>query len=223
MPAEAAGESTGEGVDAEPIPLSALQHLLFCPRQCALIHVERQWAENHLTAEGRILHEASDVPAGVSRRDLRIARAMPIASKALGIAGITDVVELHRRGEGWQPFPVEYKRGRSKAHRADEVQLCAQALCLEEMFGTTVPEGALFYGQTRRRMTVSFDDALRSLSREVAARTREMLTSGRTPSPVWEKRRCGACSLAELCRPKALERPRAVGPWLDRQIAAEDG
>lgn len=225
MPAEPADQCPQrcESAENDPVPLSALQHFLFCPRQCALIHIERLWAENQLTAEGRVLHETTDIPAGVSRRDLRIARAMPIASRALGIAGVADVVELHRRNDRWQPFPVEYKRGRPKAHRADEVQLCAQALCLEEMFGTAVPEGALFYGQTRRRTGVRFDEALRALTRDVAARSRGMIEDGRTPPPVWEKRRCGSCSLAELCRPKSLERPRHVGQWLARQIASEDG
>lgn len=208
--------------DSDPISLSALQHFLFCPRQCALIHVERLWAENQLTAEGRILHEAADVPGTGSRRDLRIARAMPIASRVLGIAGIADVVELRRDGERWQPYPVEYKRGRPKAHRADEVQLCAQALCLEEMFRTGVPEGALFYGKTRRRTVVRFDEELWALTCDVAARTRQMIAAGQTPSPVWEKRRCGSCSLYDLCRPKVLEHPQTVAGWLARQIAAED-
>lgn len=210
---------SGEG---DAAPLSALQHFLFCPRQCALIHVERLWAENLLTAEGRILHEAADVPGTGSRRDLRIARGMPIASTALGVAGIADVVELRRDGDRWQPYPVEYKRGRPKAHRADEVQLCAQALCLEEMFRTGVPEGALFYGKTRRRTAVRLDEELRALTRDVAVRTRQMIAAGRTPPPVWEKQRCGSCSLHDLCRPKTLEHPRAVAVWIARQIAAED-
>ncbi|MBK8211452.1 MAG: CRISPR-associated protein Cas4 [Rhodospirillales bacterium] len=207
---------------SDPIPLSALQHYLFCPRQCALIHVERQWAENRLTAEGRILHEAADVPAEVSRREVRIAHGMPIASAALGVAGIADVVELRRAGRNWQPYPVEYKRGRPKAHRADEVQLCAQAICLEEMFHTSVPEGALFYGQTRRRTIVAFDDSLRTLTRTVCEETRSMIEAERTPAPVWEKRRCAACSLIDLCRPKMLDRPRQVHDWLARQITAEE-
>jgi CRISPR-associated exonuclease Cas4 len=219
----AASGGNGAG-DDEPVPLSALQHYLFCPRQCALIHVERQWAENRFTAEGRILHEAADVPSAVSRRDLKVVRGMPIASAALGVAGVADVVELRREGGRWRPFPVEYKRGRPKAHRADEVQLCAQAIALEEMFRTAVPEGALFYGKTRRRISVSFDEELRALTREVAARTREMIAEGRTPPPVFDKSRCEPCSLIELCRPKAMQRHGRVDLWLARQIAAaEDG
>lgn len=223
MQTEAAVPAGGEPGGEEPVPLSALQHFLFCPRQCALIHVERLWAENALTAEGRILHETTDVPGGASRRDVRVVRAMPIASKAFCIAGVADVVELHRGAGGWQPYPVEYKRGRPKAHRADEVQLCAQALCLEEMFRTTVPEGALFYGQTRRRKTVPFDGPLLDLTQRTIADTRAMMAAGLTPRPVWEKRRCGTCSLLELCRPKALEHPRRVSQWLAARIAADDG
>jgi CRISPR-associated exonuclease Cas4 len=206
------------GDDADLVPLSALQHFLFCPRQCALIHVERLWAENALTAEGRILHERSDRPGQASRGERRIVQSMPIRSRALGVAGVADVVELAREGDGWRPYPIEYKRGRPKAHRADEVQLCAQALCLEEMFSAAVPEGALFYGKVRRRTVVAFDEELRALTRRVAAETRDLIAAGRTPAPVYEAKRCDACSLKELCRPKRLERPGPVAAWLRRRI-----
>jgi CRISPR-associated exonuclease Cas4 len=206
------------GDHADLVPLSALQHYLFCPRQCALIHVERLWAENVLTAEGRILHESSERPGQASRGERRIVQSMPIRSRALGVAGVADVVELTRKGKGWRPYPIEYKRGRPKAHRADEVQLCAQALCLEEMFSTPVPEGALFYGKVRRRHVVAFDDELRALTRAVAAETRALLAAGRTPPPVYEARRCDSCSLLQLCRPKRLERPGPVAAWLRRRI-----
>jgi CRISPR-associated exonuclease Cas4 len=204
--------------DADLVPLSALQHYLFCPRQCALIHVERLWAENLLTAEGRILHERSDKPGQASRGERRVVQGMPIRSRALGVAGIADVVELSREHGRWRPYPVEYKRGRPKAHRSDEVQLCAQALCLEEMFGVAVPEGALFYGKVRRRTVVAFDDELRALTRAVAAATRELLGAGRTPPPVYEAKRCDTCSLLQLCRPKRLARPGPVAAWLRRRI-----
>ena len=195
-----------------------MQHYLFCPRQCALIHVERLWAENVLTAEGRILHEQSDKPGQASRGERRIVQSMPIRSRALGVAGIADVVELTREGKGWRPYPIEYKRGRPKAHRADEVQLCAQALCLEEMFATDVPEGALFYGKTRRRQAVAFDDELRALTRRIAEETRALIAAGRTPAPIYEAKRCDACSLKELCQPKRLERAGSVSAWLHRRI-----
>jgi CRISPR-associated exonuclease Cas4 len=208
--------------NADLIPLSALQHYLFCPRQCALIHVERLWAENVLTAEGRILHESSDKPGQGRRGERRIVHGMPLRSAALGVAGVADVVELFREGGGWRPYPIEYKRGRPKAHRADEVQLCAQALCLEEMLSVDVPEGALFYGKVRRRHAVAFDDGLRDLTRKVAAATREMLGAGRTPPPVYEKKRCDACSLKGLCQPKRLERPGPVAAWLRARIEAAE-
>lgn len=137
------------------IPLSALQHHLFCPRQCALIHVEGLWAEDAATAEGRILHERADSGQRETRPNVRIARGLALRSLTLGVAGRADVVEFHGRPP--RPFPVEYKRGKPKAHRADEVQLCAQAICLEEMCNVDVPEGALFYGVTRRRLPVTFD------------------------------------------------------------------
>lgn len=221
-------EVAPDGEDADLVPLSALQHYLFCPRQCALIHVERAWAENELTALGRILHERSDKPGTRSTtRERRIVHGMPIRSCALGITGVADVVELFRDGARWRPYPIEYKRGRPKAPivghwGADEVQLCAQGLCLEEMFGRPVPDGALFYGRTRRRLVVAFDDELRALTHRIAAETRAMIAAGRTPLPVYEKRRCDRCSLFELCRPKRLQRPGAVDAWLRRRIEERD-
>src|SRR5690606_1842261 len=130
------------------IPLSALQHYLYCPRQCALIHLEQQWAENRHTAEGRLLHQRADTPRSEIRRGVRTVTAMPLLAPELGITGKADVVEFHADSAGERVFPVEYKRGRPKVHRADEVQLCAQALCLEAMLGKRVEAGALFYGQT---------------------------------------------------------------------------
>jgi CRISPR-associated exonuclease Cas4 len=143
---------------------------------------------------------------------------MPIRSLSLGVAGVADVVELRRAGEAWKPYPVEYKRGAPKAHRADEVQLCAQALCLEEMFETEIIEGALFYGKTRRRKPVAFDAELRRLTQVVAAETRALIAAGRTPAPIYEAARCRGCSLAELCWPKRLSRRASVAAWLARCI-----
>lgn len=208
--------------DDDLIPLSALQHYLYCPRQCALIHVERLWAENRQTAEGRILHERADQPLIEQRHGVRTITAMPLSAPDLGITGVADVVELHAGEEGETPYPVEYKRGRPKAHRADEVQLCAQGLCLEAMFGQPVPEGALFYGSTRRRCVVRFDAALRGLTQEVIRATREMFAAGRTPLATYEARRCDACSLLDLCQPRLLARAGKVNSWLERQIREED-
>lgn len=201
------------------IAMSALQHYLYCPRQCALIHVEQLWAEDGATAEGRILHERVDDGRPDRRAGVRTVRSLALRSFALGVTGKADAVEFHGRGQAAVPYPVEYKRGRPKAHRADEVQLCAQALCLEEMCGVPVPEGALFYGQTRRRMAVAFDAALRTLTQQVAHDTRAMIACGTTPPPHYHAG-CKHCSLAELCQPRRMEKPPAIARWLAGQLSA---
>lgn len=200
------------------IPISALQHFLYCPRQCALIHLEQLWAESRHTAEGRLLHERTDRPGGERRRGVRTVTAMPLAHNGLGITGIADVVEFHDGDAGEQPYPVEYKRGHPKAHRADEVQLCAQALCLEYMLAMPVPEGALYYGKTRRRKVVPIDAMLRQLTQETVAATRAVLQSGKTPQARYDPKRCDHCSLFDLCMPRTLNRQRSVRIWLRRQL-----
>lgn len=208
------------GADTDFIPLSALQHHLFCPRQCALIHVEQVWAENRFTAEGRVLHEATADVGREKRRGVRVVTAMPLASERLGVSGIADLVEMHDIADGRSlPFPVEYKRGKPKAHRADEVQLCAQAYALEEMFDVVLSEGALYYGETRRRVVVPLDPELRRLTEAVAAETRATLFGDRTPAAVFEKRKCGACSLADICQPKRVASGRSAAAFLARAIA----
>lgn len=202
----------------QEVPLSALQHWLFCRRQYGLIHLERLWEENLFTAEGRLLHEKADSGHGESRPGLKILRAVEIASKAYGLYGVADVVELR----GGVPYPVEYKRGRPKSHRADEVQLCAQALCLEEMFSCSIPEGALFYGKTRRRQIIGLDDELRALTLTVAQELRDCLASGILPPASYDPARCGACSLLDQCRPKVLAKKREVASWLRKAIARMD-
>lgn len=198
------------------VPVSALQHYLFCPRQCALIHVERIWAEDGATAEGRILHERVDGGQSDRRRGVRTARGIALRSFAHGLVGKADAVEFS--GEATAAYPVEYKRGRPKAHRADEVQLCAQALCLEEMFGHPIAEGALFYAQTRKRLVVSFDKDLRALTLRVADAVRAMLAEKHTPPP-HAMPACRRCSLADQCRPKRMEKPPAIQRWLVGQLA----
>lgn len=197
------------------IPLSALQHYLFCPRQCALIHIEQIWAEDARTVEGHLLHERVDAGGAERRPGVRIERGVPLRSFALGVAGRADVVEFH--GTPPQPFPVEYKRGKPKPHRADEVQLCAQAICVEEMCGCDVARGALFYGETRRRIDVAFDVALRALTANVARQTRAMIAAGITPQPVLTPG-CRRCSLHDECCPERLQRPAAVQRWLSMQL-----
>lgn len=207
--------------DDDLIPISALQHYLYCPRQCALIHLEQQWAENRQTAEGLLLHQRVDKPLAERRRGVRTVTAMPLLSLELGITGKADAVEFHVGDTGERAFPVEYKRGRPKAHRADEVQLCAQALCLEAMLGTSVESGALFYGQTRRRQDVVFDSTLRELTRQVIADTRRMLASGKTPSASYSPQLCDRCSLIDICQPRWLGR-RDIDAWLRRQLDDEE-
>lgn len=199
----------------DSLPISALQHWLYCPRQGALIHAERLWAENRFTAEGRVLHERADAGRPETRDGVRVLRNVHIASEAHGLHGVADVVEMRGR----MPYPVEYKRGRPKAHRADEVQLCAQALCLEEMTSTPVPEGALYYGTRRRRMIVPIDAELRALTLQVAAEAQAAISAGVLPAPVYDAGRCEACSLLDLCRPTA-NRFQARSPLAQRIASA---
>lgn len=206
----------GSGSEMEPIPLSALQHAVYCLRQAALIHLERVWAENRFTAEGQVLHQVADKGGSRKARGVRRVMALPLASKRLNIAGVADLVEFQPGEDSEVAYPVEYKRGKAKLHRADEVQLCAQALCLEEMTGRPVPEGALFYAETKRRLTVPFDAELRRLTEETVAALSEVFASGVTPPPTVRKERCRACSLIELCRPDAIARP--VKAWRRRMV-----
>ncbi len=201
------------------LPLSALQHLLFCERQCALIHAEGLWAENVLTVEGSHLHRKVDEGPDESRGGVRIARGVPLRSLRLGLIGKADTVEFHRTGDAWQPFPVEYKRGRPKRDRSDEVQLCAQALCLEEMLGDTVPAGALFYATTRRRLDVAFDAGLRAETETAAVRLRALIAGGITPRARREPK-CDRCSLLHLCLPDAAAPERSASRYLERALRA---
>lgn len=164
------------------------------------------WAENRFTAEGRVLHDVAHEAGSRKSRGVRRVTALPIACRRLNIAGIADLVEFHAGPNGETAFPIEYKRGKPKRHRADEVQLCGQALCLEEMMGRPVPEGALFYGETKRRVVVPFDAELRRLTEETAAAFGALMAEGRTPLPVWRAERCRACSLIEICRPKTMRK-----------------
>ena len=184
------------------IQLSALQHLVFCERQCALIHIEQLWSENLFTAEGRIMHDKVDTANRESRGNIRIEYGVPMRSLRLGLIGKADVVEFHKHGEKWIPFPVEYKRGKPKSDNCDRVQLCAQAICLEEMMHVEIPAGALFYGQTRRREDVTFDEKLRTETEEAAKKVHELIASGITPKAECSAK-CKKCSLVELCLPKA--------------------
>lgn len=200
----------GEYTEDDLFPLSALQHFLFCERQCALIHLEQAWAENRQTAEGRVLHDKAHDGPDETRDGIRTTRGMPVRSLTLGVSGQCDVVEYH---PGGVILPVEYKRGKPKAHRADEVQVCAQAICLEEMLKRppdSIQRAALYYGQHRRRHDVFLDHDLRALTRATAARLHDMMRAGRTPPPEYAEGKCENCSLIELCQPRALSRRRGA-------------
>jgi CRISPR-associated exonuclease Cas4 len=209
------------------LPLSGLQHLAYCPRQFALIHLEQAWADNLFTAEGNVLHSRTDEAGAETRGDIHIARSLRLQSLALGLAGIADVVEFHRVAEDapglelprlrgrWRPYPVEYKRGRPKTSDCDEIQVCAQALCLEEMLDLEIAEGALFYGKTRRRKTVRFDAKLRRRTEELAAEMHRLWRAGLTPPAIYGPK-CEQCSLLDLCMPRTAKRDAAG--YLDRML-----
>lgn len=189
--------------DDNLLMLSALQHLLFCERQCALIHIEQVWTENIFTVRGQSMHERAHEADTEYREGFRIERGLPLRSRLLGLVGKSDVVEFHKNSKGtFVPFPVEYKLGKPKKNRCDEVQLCAQAICLEEMLKVEIPEGALFYGKTKRRRNISFDCELRRITKEAAIRLHKLIESGITPPSLYDKYKCDNCSLFELCLPK---------------------
>lgn len=193
------------------LPLSGIQHFLFCRRQWALIHIEQQWKENVLTVEGHLLHKRVDDPFfDESRKDLLVARAVPVASYRLGLTGICDVVEFTASPDGvrlpgredlFLPCPVEYKRGHEKHDPCDEAQLCAQAMCLEEMLSVEIPFGYLYYGQPRRRLAVGLGGELRALVEKMSAEMHAYFERGYTPR-VKISKACRSCSLADLCLPE---------------------
>lgn len=199
----------------ELLPISGLQHLAFCERQCALIHLERLWTENVLTAEGRVLHDRVHSDDSETRGKVRTARGLPLVSHRLGLSGVADVVEFRRDDNAtlrlpkrlgtWSVYPVEYKRGKRKKENFDEIQLCAQALCLEEMLNVPIPEGSLFYGKTRSRTEVSITDDLRTETRRLALRFHELMRSGITPPPK-PGPHCESCSLADECMPGVVQK-----------------
>ena len=208
--------------ESDFLQLSGIQHFAFCRRQWALIHIEQQWAENLRTTEGAILHErAHDNSVREARGDTVTVRGVNIRSATLGVSGQCDVVEYRRDAKGvpvagleglWLPYPVEYKRGEPKANNADKLQLCGQAMCLEEMLCCVIAQGALFYGEIRRREIVDFTEALRKEVREDLAEMRRLYEKGWTPK-VKPSKACNACSLKSLCLPK-LMKTRSVSAYL---------
>jgi CRISPR-associated exonuclease Cas4 len=202
----------------EPIYLSSLQHYLYCPRQFALIELEDVWTENQFTAEGKVLHQRVNQAEQQKRGSVRTVWALRLSNTELGIEGVADVVEFHKQADETEiPFPIEYKRGKPKAHRADEVQLCAQALCLEEMDGVLVPEGALFYGEVRRRYPVIFNAELRDLTAQTILACRAIVQTKATPKALYQAKKCRGCSLIDQCHPKKFAKSAAA--WLTQQLA----
>ena len=201
------------------IQLSALQHYLFCPRQCALSYIEKIWEENLLTAEGGIMHDKAHEEQFEMRDGVKVERGMPLRSIKLGLNGKADVVEFYKSPDRkmWLPFPVEYKHGKPKENNCDRVQLCAQAMCLEESLNVKIPKGAVFYGKTRRRLDVKFNEELRKETEDTAHRLHEFVKAGKTPRPEYSKK-CKSCSLISVCMPLAFERRISVDKYLKEAV-----
>ncbi|MBS0183479.1 MAG: CRISPR-associated protein Cas4 [Nitrospira sp.] len=192
-------------MDDDPIMISALEHWSYCPRQCALIHIEQTFDENLYTMRGQAVHKRVDEPESEIVDGVRVERAVPLWSKCLGLIGKADVVEFH----GETPYPVEYKHGPRREKEHDDLQVCAQAMCLEEMTGKEVPRGAIYHHSSRRRREVVFTPVLRRRVEEAVIGIRQMLGSGTLPPPV-NDRRCEHCSLKESCMPAVIgEQERA--------------
>lgn len=215
--------------DDELLMLSGLQHFAFCRRQWALIHVEQQWQENLRTVEGQLLHQrAHDITLREHCGNVLLLRGMAVVSRELGLSGQCDVVEFHQDPTGvplqgekglWIPHPVEYKLGKPKSNQADEIQLCAQAICLEEMLCCSIPEGALFYGEPRRRTPVVFSSELRERVKIYADEMHQLFRRGYTPK-VTRTKSCNACSLKDLCLPQ-LARRKSVSQYLHEAMEEE--
>lgn len=211
----------------ELLPLSGIQHFIFCRRQWALIHVERQWQENALTVEGKLLHKRADDPFFMeTRKGLMTARSVPVASYRLGLSGVCDVVEFTESPEGvklpgreglFLPAPVEYKRGHEKRDPCDEAQLCAQAVCLEEMLAVTIPAGYLYYGETRHRVAIELTAELRELVRSMSAEMHTYFQRGYTPR-VKTSKACRSCSLADICLPVLQESLIQASKYIKQQV-----
>lgn len=213
--------------DNEFLLLSGIQHIAFCPRQWALIHIEQQWAENVNTIEGQHLHQRVDDPfLRDLANDLVVWRSVNLISFKLGLSGRADVVEFRPSTNGielqgksgkWIPYPVEYKRGKPKPDSCDEVQLCAQAMCMEEMFNTDIPEGALYYGETRHRTLVEFTEALRKQVSDYVIEMHRLFHDCITPPPVY-KSHCKSCSLVGICLPKSLSSSQTANEYLKNEL-----
>ncbi|NLB89720.1 MAG: CRISPR-associated protein Cas4 [Clostridiales bacterium] len=215
----------------EMLMLSGLQHFAFCPRQWALIHIEQQWQENLLTVQGMLMHERAHSETTEKRGNTIISRGLHIQSQTLGITGICDVVEFHVDSLGiaingysgtYKVLPVEYKKGRPKEHNADELQLCAQAMCLEEMLMCDIPIGNLYYGENRRRTQVNFSKALRDEVRELVNEMHRLYKRKHTPMVKYASR-CKSCSLVDICLPKLFKGRHKSALAYVNQILFQEG
>lgn len=219
--------------DEDLLMLSGIQHMCFCPRQWALIHVEQAWAENRLTVEGEWMHRRVDDPLlMIKRHDVVILRSLSLVSRRLGLYGMSDVVELHKSETSdnsikhpeyngyWSVFPIEYKRGKPKKDERDEVQLCAQAICLEEMYSVNIASGCLYYGETRHRELIQLSEPLRMRVQDLCEQMHLLFREGRTP-PANYKSHCNSCSLFDLCLPKSFSTPKSVDTYLKQLIQDE--
>lgn len=215
-----------EYLDEELLMLSGIQHFCFCPRQWALIHIEQAWAENRLTVEGEWLHQRVDDPMlMIKRRDTVSLRSVQLVSRRLGLYGVSDVVQMDRSQTNdnaivhpsyqgfWQLTPVEYKRGKPKKDERDEVQLCAQAMCLEEMYGINISHGFLYYGETRHRELIELGHELRAKVIELSEQMHTLFREARTPLAEY-KSHCKSCSLVDICLPKSFTKPKSVSRYL---------
>ncbi|MEG1580911.1 MAG: CRISPR-associated protein Cas4 [Bacteroidaceae bacterium] len=216
-----------EYLDEDLLMLSGIQHFCFCHRQWALIHLEQAWADNRLTIEGEWFHQRVDDPLLlIKRKDTISLRAIQLVSRKLGIYGLSDVVEMSRSKTKenailypsyngfWKLNPIEYKRGKPKKDERDEVQLCAQAICLEEMYRITIPHGFLYYGETRHRELITFSNELRQKVEDLCAEMHLLFKEGRTPLPKYESH-CKSCSLNDICLPKSFTKPKSVKNYLE--------
>lgn len=215
----------------ELLPISALQHLVYCPRRAALIYIEGLWDENRLTVEGMLRHQKTHEASAETRGDVHVVRALRLRSLKLGLTGQADVVEFHRVSEDarqsgisivglpglWEPYPVEYKRGKMREEPGYEIQLCAQAICLEEMLGVTITKGALFYGLSQHRTEIVFDQAIRKNTINAVDSLHKLLRSRKTPLAEPDAR-CPPCSMRDLCLPKSAGRGRSAADYLNRVV-----
>lgn len=222
--------------DDELLSLSLLQHFVFCERQCALMCNEQLWADNSLTIGGTQMHKRAhgEAPRREKRGDIAIVRGLMMSSHSLGVSGKADIVEFHKVTEGgvhlegiggkWLPFPIEYKHGKPKVDDCDRVQLCAQAICLEEMMQTVIPEGAVYYGRIQRRELVEFSESLRSETDNAAVRLHNLFRSGENPPAIYSSR-CEQCSMMALCMPVVTGSTRKASQYLRkalRELVKED-